>query len=388
MTPSATTGCIDIDDEVSVDIDPAIIDDLKPSNGDSDLHPDTFVSVAIAGLHYSADFTPGITRKKLKKGFRYYASDGRPITDEAEIARINKLAIPPAYTDVWICPDPLGFLQATGRDTRGRKQYRYHPRWRTTRDETKYARMMEFAAALPRIRQRVSSDLSRPGMSREKLLAAVVRLLETTMIRVGNDEYAKENQSYGLTTLQNDHVEIDGSKIRFRFRGKSGKTHDIDIRDRRLAAIVKRCRELPGEELFQYMDDGGELRSIGSDDVNAYLREISGADFTAKDFRTWAGTVLAAIALRELKEFDSRAQAKKNIVRAVESVASKLGNTTAVCRKCYIHPAILDSYMDGALAKTLHRQAAKKLGKEIQSLKPEEAMVLTLLERTLESRAK
>jgi len=383
MTPSATTGCIDIDDEVSVDIDPAIIDDLKPSKGDSDLHPDTFVSVAIAGLHYSADFTPGITRKKLKKGFRYYASDGRPITDEAEIARINKLAIPPAYTDVWICPDPLGFLQATGRDTRGRKQYRYHPRWRTTRDETKYARMMEFAAALPRIRQRVSSDLSRPGMSREKLLAAVVRLLETTMIRVGNDEYAKENQSYGLTTLQNDHVEIDGSKIRFRFRGKSGKTHDIDIRDRRLAAIVKRCRELPGEELFQYMDDGGELRSIGSDDVNAYLREISGADFTAKDFRTWAGTVLAAIALQEFEAFDSEAEAKKNVVRAVEAVAKRLGNTPSICRKCYIHPAIIESYIDGVMVDSIKQAAQRELKDNLKSLPPEEAAVVALLQSRL-----
>jgi len=383
MTPSATTGCIDIDDEVSVDIDPAIIDDLKPSKGDSDLHPDTFVSVAIAGLHYSADFTPGITRKKLKKGFRYYASDGRPITDEAEIARINKLAIPPAYTDVWICPDPLGFLQATGRDTRGRKQYRYHPRWRTTRDETKYARMMEFAAALPRIRQRVSSDLSRPGMSREKLLAAVVRLLETTMIRVGNDEYAKENQSYGLTTLQNDHVEIDGSKIRFRFRGKSGKTHDIDIRDRRLAAIVKRCRELPGEELFQYVDDGGELRSIGSDDVNAYLREISGADFTAKDFRTWAGTVLAAIALQEFEVFDSEAEAKKNVVRAVEAVAKRLGNTPSICRKCYIHPAIIESYIDGVMVDSIKQAAQRELKDNLKSLPPEEAAVVALLQSRL-----
>jgi len=381
MTPSATIGCID--DDAAVDVDPALIDDLRPSNGESDLHPDTFVSVALAGLHYSADFTPGITRKKLKKGYRYYRSDGRPITDAGDIARIDKLAIPPAYTDVWICPDPLGFLQATGRDARGRKQYRYHPRWRTVRDETKYARMMEFAAALPKIRERVSKDLSKSGMPREKLLAAVVRLLETTMIRVGNEEYAKENQSYGLTTLQNDHVDVNGATIHFRFRGKSGKTHDIDIRDRRLAAIVKRCRELPGEELFQYTDDGGEQRSIGSDDVNAYLREISGADFTAKDFRTWAGTVLAAIALQEFEAFDSEAEAKKNVVRAVETVAKRLGNTPSIRRKCYIHPAIIESYIAGAMAESIKQAARRELKDNLKSLPPEEAAVVALLQSRL-----
>jgi DNA topoisomerase-1 len=347
------------------------------------LHPDTIVSVVEAGLHYSADFTPGITRKKLKSGFKYYDPEGKAIVDQAEIKRINKLAIPPAYTDVWICPDPLGFLQATGRDARGRKQYRYHERWRTVRDETKYARMLAFASALPRIRERVDADLARSGMPREKVLATVIRLLETTRIRVGNEEYAKENNSYGLTTLQNEHVVVNGSTVHFHFRGKSGKEHVIDLRDKRLARIVKKCQELPGQELFKYVDENGALQSVGSSEVNAYLREISGDDFTAKDFRTWAGTVLAAMALQEFESFDSQTQAKKNVVRAIESVAKRLGNTPSVCRKCYVHPAIIDAYVDGSMLEAMKQAAREELSENLKLLQPEEAAVVALVESRL-----
>jgi len=353
-------------------------------------HPpaDPAKAAAVVNLQYVSDESPGIRRKKIGTGFTYLGVTGKPVRDDQTLRRIQSLVIPPAWTEVWISGQSNGHLQATGFDARGRKQYRYHPRFRQVREQAKYTRVLAFAKSLPKIRRRVTRDLKLPGLPREKVLAAVVRLLETTLIRVGNDEYAKSNNSFGLTTLQDRHAHIRGSKIRFVFKGKSGIEHEIDLQDPRLAHIVKQCQDLPGQELLQYVDENGKVCDVGSTDVNQYIQSIAGQEFTAKDFRTWAGTVLAAIALRELKEFDSRAQAKKNIVRAVESVASKLGNTTAVCRKCYIHPAILDSYMDGALAKTLHRQAAKKLGKEIQSLKPEEAMVLTLLERTLESRAK
>jgi DNA topoisomerase I len=269
------------------------------------------------------------------------------VRDVATLSRIRALAIPPAWRAVWICPRADGHLQATGRDARGRKQYRYHSRWRETRDETKYGRMLEFAAALPAIHRRVGRDLARHGLPREKILATVVRLLETTLIRVGNEEYARENDSFGLTTLRTRQVRVNGSKVRFQFRGKSGVEHAIELEDRRMAAIVKRVRELPGQELFQYVDEDGSLRSVGSADVNAYLKEISGEDFTSKDFRTWAGTLLAARALGRLGGFKSQAQAKRNVVTAVEAVARLLGNTAAVCRKCYIHPAVLEGYLAG-----------------------------------------
>jgi DNA topoisomerase-1 len=342
-------------------------------------------AAAAVDLKYASDESPGIRRKKAGTGFTYIDAKGKGLRDEATLRRIKSLVIPPAWTEVWISPDSNGHLQATGFDARHRKQYRYHPRFREVREQTKYTRMLDFARALPRIRRRVARDLRLTGLPREKVLAAVVRLLEMTLIRVGNDEYAKSNRSFGLTTLQDKHAHINGSRthVRFEFKGKSGVAHEIDLADPRLARIVKQCQDLPGQELLQYVDEEGAVRDIGSTDVNQYIQEIAGDGFTAKDFRTWAGTVLATLALQELEQFDSQAQAKKNIVRAVESVAAKLGNTKAVCRKCYIHPAILESYVDGSMLRTLEQRARTKLSKEIRSLKAEEAMVLTLLEQRL-----
>src|SRR5918995_3452815 len=260
---------------------------------------DAVTSAQEAGLRYVSDRRPGIRRRMGPLGFKYVASTGGAIRNKSEIARINKLAIPPAWTDVWICPDRRGHIQATGRDAKGRKQYRYHPEWRACRDETKYDRMLVFADALPKIRHRTKADVARTGLSREKVLATVVQLLEKSLIRVGNDEYAKANRSFGLTTMRNKHVRVRGSRVQFEFRGKSGKRHSIDVNDKRLARIVKACQDLPGQELFEYIDDVGERHDVGSADVNAYLKEITGEDFTAKDFRTWAGTVLACAALRE-----------------------------------------------------------------------------------------
>jgi DNA topoisomerase-1 len=319
---------------------------------------DPLESARVAGLRYVNDeTTPGIRRIGSKQRVRYLLPNGRTLADQNEIQRIKSLGIPPAWTDVWICPIANGHLQATGRDARGRKQYRYHPRWREVRDEVKYGRLIAFADALPMIRRRTDADLRRPGLPREKVLAAVVQLLEKTLIRVGNEEYARHNGSVGLTTMKDGHAKINGGKVRFAFRGKSGIEHAIDLDDRRLARIVKACRDLPGYELFQYLDDDGGTQTIDSADVNAYLREISGQDFTAKDFRTWAGTVLAAQALAEVERFSSNTEAKRNVVKAIESVAKRLGNTRAVCRKCYIHPAILDAYMDGATIKTIAARA-------------------------------
>jgi DNA topoisomerase-1 len=334
-----------------------------------------------AGLRYTTDRRPGIRRVRNGRSFRYITPEGRVLRSRSALRRIRGLVIPPAWTNVWICPDERGHLQATGRDARGRKQYRYHPRWREVRDETKYHRLIGFAQTLPTIRRRTEADLRRPGLSREKVLATVVRLLEKTLIRVGNDEYARENRSYGLTTMRDGHVEVTGARVRFSFRGKSGVEHEIDLNDRRLAQIVRKCRDIPGYDLFQYYDEKDEPHPIGSGDVNAYLKEITGEDYTSKDFRTWAGTVLAAQMLQELDTFHSESQAKKNIVRAVESVAAKLGNTKAVCRKCYIHPAILDSYIDGSMLKTVAQRArgAARNG----SLGAAEAAVLGLLQRRL-----
>ena len=293
--------------------------------------------------------------------------------------------IPPAWTDVWICPSPDGHLQATGRDARGRKQYRYHPRWREVRDESKYDRMMAFAAALPAIRQRTDADLGRPGLPRAKVLAAVVRLLETTLIRVGNEEYARTNKSFGLTTMRDRHVKVGKSGIRFEFLGKSGVKHEIDLADARLARVVGRCRDLPGQELFQYLDEDDQPRTIDSADVNAYLREAAGREFTAKDFRTWAGTVLASLALREFEAFDSEAQARKNILRAIENVAERLGNTPSVCRKCYIHPEVIEAYLDGSMLQTLKQRAEAEIKGGLARLKPEEAAVVALLQQRLKA---
>jgi DNA topoisomerase-1 len=336
-----------------------------------------------ARLRYVSDSRPGIRRKRAGKGFSYVGPDGAPIRDDETLRRIKSLAIPPAWQEVWICAQANGHLQATGRDAKGRKQYRYHPRWRATRDETKYAHMIAFGQALPHIRKRIGRDLSLPGLPREKVLATVVRLLETTLIRVGNAEYARSNQSFGLTTLRDRHVQIEGTTLRFEFRGKSGVRHSLDLRDRRLAQIVKRCRDLPGYELFQYIDDAGQHQTIESADVNDYLRAISGEDFTAKDFRTWAGTVLAALALQEFESFDSQTQAKKNVVSAIQNVAERLGNTPSVCRKCYVHPAIIDAYLEGETLDALRQRTEQELTGDLANLAPEEAAVLVLLQQRL-----
>jgi len=337
-----------------------------------------------AGLRYVSDRSPGITRVRVATGFGYRHRDGSKVTDEETLTRIRKLAIPPAYEMVWICPSPNGHLQAVGRDARGRKQYRYHPRWRAVRDEGKYGKVLVFGKALPRIRERVEHDLSRHGLPREKVLAAIVRLLETTLMRIGNEEYARTNKSYGLTTLRNRHVKVEGaSRIRLDFRGKRGTEYHIDLRNKRLAAIVRRCQDLPGQELFQYLDEGGTPRTVSSEDVNDYLREITGEEITAKDFRTWAATNLAALAFRELESFDTAAPTKKHVVQAVEAVAKMLGNTPAICRKSYIHPAIVDGYLDGSLRAALKRRADAKLANSSSGLKAEEVAVMAFLSRTL-----
>ena len=306
-------------------------------------------SAKAAGLRYVADEPPGICRIKTGTGFKYKSGHGKVLRDERTLKRIRSLAIPPAWTDVWICPHENGHLQATGRDARGRKQHRYHPLWREVRDATKYDQMIEFGETLPRLRQRIARDLARPRLVREKVLATIVRLMDLTSIRVGNDEYAKQNGSYGLTTMKDQHARIRGERIQFSFRGKSGKRHCIEIEDRRLAGIVKHCQDIPGQDLFQYFDGEGRQRDVTSGDVNDYLREISGTDFTAKDFRTWAGTVLMAQALKATEPFHSQTQAKKHIKQAIAVVAEKLGNTPAVCRKCYVHPFVIDGYMDKKL---------------------------------------
>jgi len=305
----------------------------------------------IAGLRYVTDRMAGIRRIGTNKTFRYFGPNGRLIRDASTLTRIRALVIPPAWTDVWICPIEEGHLQAVGRDARRRKQYRYHARWREVRDETKFDRMAAFGKVLPKIRARVKRDLARQGLPKEKVLATIVRLLETTLARVGNEEYTKQNGSYGLTTLRNRHVDVTGAKVDFYFRGKSGVKHQLSVTDPHLAKIVKRLRDLPGYELFQYVNGDGERRSIGSADVNEYIREISGADFTAKDFRTWAGTVLAIDALCECKPFSTKKQAQRNIVEAVKKVAETLGNTVAVSRKCYIHPGVFEKYVRGALSR-------------------------------------
>jgi DNA topoisomerase-1 len=332
-----------------------------------------------AGLRYVSDERPGITRRRVGKGFSYRTPQGGPLRDAATLRRIRALAIPPAWTQVWICPHPEGHIQATGRDARGRKQYRYHARWRQVRDAAKYDHLLDFARALPAIRTRIEADMARPGLPREKVLATVVHLLETTLIRVGNDDYARQNDSFGLTTLQDRHVRIEGSELRFAFKGKAGKVWRLGLRDRRVARIVRACQDLPGQELFQYADDAGETRDVTSADVNAYLREITGRDVTAKDFRTWAGTVLAAIALREFERVDSRAAAQRNIRRAIERVSARLGNTPTICRRCYVHPAVLDGYLDGGLAEEIEAEAVAALRGDLAELPPEEAAVLALL---------
>ena len=346
------------------------------------LHPAR--SARAAGLHYVSDATPGIAREGEAGAFRYRRPDGRPVRDEAVLKRIRSLAIPPAWRAVWICPREDGHLQATGRDARARKQYRYHPRWREARDETKYGRLPTFARALPRIRRRVRADLARPGLPREKALATVVRLLETTLIRVGNEAYARENESFGLTTLRGRQVRVEGATLRFRFRGKSGVQHSVELTDRRMAAIVKRMRELPGEALFTCVDEAGETRAIESGDVNEYLKEAAGEDFTSKDFRTWAGTLLCARELRRLDEPRSVAEGRRSVVRAVEKIAKALGNTRAVCRKCYIHPRVIECYLDGRLQRLMNGAAEEAaLARVLRARPAPEPRLDRLLRRSL-----
>jgi DNA topoisomerase-1 len=338
-------------------------------------------SAKAAGLRYVRDELPGITRRLRGRHFQFFDPTGKRITEASEIARIRALAIPPAYKDVWISPIVNGHLQATGRDSRGRKQYRYHKRWREVRDETKFGRMIDFGHALPTIRAKLQEHLGLPGLPREKVLATVVQLLETTLIRVGNEEYAKDNASYGLSTLEGRHVQIEGSTVRFRFRGKSGVRHAVDLHDRRLARIIRACRDIPGQELFAYVDDAGEHRNIDSEAVNEYIREISGADFTAKDFRTWVGTVVCAVMLANCPPFESESEAKKNVVETIRQVAQRLGNTAAVCRKCYVHPSVIETYLEGGTLRRGKVRGSRK--RPAKGLNLEEKATLQMLKRRL-----
>lgn len=358
---------------------------MTQTRGQPPSHADDHAVAAAraAKLRYVSDRKPGISRVKTEDGFDFFNPDGSLITDEDEIKRIRKLAVPPAYTDVWICHDPRGHLQAVGRDARGRKQYRYHAKWRTVRDEAKYGKMLTFGRVLPMIREQVQHDLRLRGLPKRKVLAAIVALLETTMMRVGNEEYARQNKSYGLTTLRDRHIKVKGGHVEFDFRGKHGVDHHIDLDDRRLARIVEQCRDIPGQDLFQYLDQDGERHGIGSEDVNHYLHEISGEAITAKDFRTWAATNLAAEALAELERFDTQAAAKKEVVRAVESVAKRLGNTPAICRKCYIHPAVFEGYLDGSLAEGLKQRADALLDHPPAGLTAQEVALTAFLSRHL-----
>lgn len=336
------------------------------------------------GLRWVGDDQPGIRRQKRGRGFRYLLPDGEPVSSAATLERIRKLAIPPAYSDVWICSTADGHIQATGRDARGRKQYRYHPRFREVRDSTKYEHMLNFARALPAIRARIGHDMKQCGLPREKVLATIVHLLETTMIRVGNADYAKRNNSFGLTTLRDRHVKVEDGELRFQFKGKGGKLWRLKVKDRRVAKIVKASQDLPGQHLFQYLDENGNQHEVTSGDINAYLREISGRDITAKDFRTWNGTVLAAMALTEYEQTDSEAAMKRNIRQAVEVVAARLGNTPAICRKCYVHPEVFASYLGQILTREALESMECDLRGGLSELRPEEAVILAFLQKRLD----
>lgn len=340
---------------------------------------DPVESATLAGLRYVHDTEPGIHRRRRRRGFIYVAPNGRVVQDPGTLDRIRHLAIPPAYTGVWICIDPSGHLQATGLDARTRKQYRYHLRYRAVRDQAKFGKMVAFGKVLPRIRKQVDADLALPGLPRARVLAATVRLLESTAIRVGNEEYARINHHFGLTTLRNEHVAVEGATLRFRFTGKHGKLYSGHVTDRRLASIVQRCQDLPGQELFKYVDDGGGLRSISSTDVNEYIHAIGGQPFTAKDFRTWAATILAVEALREMEVRSTRRGIQKAIVRAIDRVAAQLNNTPAVCRKYYVHPAVLDAFAAGTLPDQVRSVRGPRGG--VGGLDPFEAEVMALLRR-------
>ncbi len=336
-------------------------------------------SARAAGLRYISDDMPGIRRRKAGKGFSYRDARGSLMRDARTLERIRKLAIPPAWSDVWICPTANGHLQSTGRDARGRKQYRYHADWRSVRDETKFGRMLAFGEALPKIRERVEASLSARGLPRDKVIATVVWLLEATLIRIGNREYARKNGSFGLTTLRDGHVDIQGSRLRFEFRGKSGKDHSVEIQDRRVARIVRQCRDLPGQTLFQYLDEDGERQKITSEDVNAFLKETTGEDFSAKDFRTWGGTVLALAVLLEVGACESEKEANKAVVDTIRQVSENLGNRPAICRKYYVHPVVIETFVEGRLEEALEGTVAGSPEEEAGELHHLESKVLSLL---------
>ncbi len=356
-----------------------------PTPNGSEVVLDPEAAAREAHLRYVSDRMPGIRRAPAENGFTYLDADGAPVEDETVLKRIRSLVIPPAWQEVWICRLAHGHLQAVGRDARGRKQYRYHPRWRVVRDEAKYGKMLVFGRVLPTIRNAVEHDLALPGFPKRRILAAIVRLLERTLARIGNEEYAQANKSFGLSTLRNRHAKVDGARVTFDFRGKHGIVRHVELQDRRLANIVRRCREIPGQALFQYIDEAEEHHAVASEDVNEYLREVSGEEVTAKDFRTWAATNLAALALRELEQFDSATKAKKNVVQAVEAVSRMLGNTPAICRKCYIHPAIFEGYLDGSLAVALKERGEAALAEPDSGLTAEEVAVTAFLTRRLEA---
>jgi DNA topoisomerase I len=336
-----------------------------------------------AGLRYVSDDQPGYTRKPKSDDFEFFDTDGKAIRDETRLLRIRRLAVPPAYKDVWICPSPNGHIQATARDARGRKQYRYHERWREARAENKYDRMLVFGQALPKIRRRVNKDMGLRDLPRNKVLATVVHLLGRTFIRIGNEEYARENKSFGLTTMRDRHIDVKGAKLSFSFRGKSGVQHEIDVNDRRLANIIRKLQDLPGQDIFQCEDETGEVRNITSQDVNDYLAEITGEEFTAKDFRTWAGTVLTAMALSAQGPAENETQAKENIKVAITAVARILGNTPTVCRKCYVHPVVLESYLDGDMIEGLKQKTEETLSENLEDLRAEEAAVMSFIQAKL-----
>ena len=359
----------------------------KKQNGEATISADSIEAAEDAGLRYVSDEQPGFSRRRKGEEFEYFDTKEKPVRDEQRLLRIKRLAIPPAWSDVWICPSPNGHIQATGRDARRRKQYRYHERWREIRDENKYDRLINFGKALPKIRRRVRKDLALRGLPRAKVLATIVQLLERSLIRVGNEEYARENKSFGLTTMQDRHVGVKGSKLRFRFRGKSGREHEVDVTDRRIARIVSKLQDLPGQDLFQYLDDEGEVRDISSQDVNEYLREITGEDFSAKDFRTWAGTVLAAVALGSTGASKTKKQAKANIKDAIGAVAEILGNTAAICRKCYIHPDVLEAYLKGNCINGFKPKTREEVETKGIDLASAQTAVLRFLQTSLSERS-
>jgi DNA topoisomerase-1 len=342
-------------------------------------------SAEAAGLRYVSDIMPGIRRKRAGRGFAYMRPDGSLIGNGTELARIKALVIPPAWNEVWICPHPQGHIQVTARDARGRKQYRYHPKYRAIRDETKFERMLEFSELLPILRDRVEQDLLLPGLPRDKVLASVVRLLEKTLIRVGNEEYARENKSYGLATMRRRHVEVSGHTLKFDFRGKSGLSHSVAVTDRRVARIVQHCQELPGQELFQYLDDDEKRQTIDAGDINDYLKRASGREVTAKDFRTWSGTMLAAFELRTLGPGQTEKEARANVVKAIDKVAQRLGNTRAVCRKYYIHPVVLESYLAGSIPPIPPQPANPKRERPSGALRRDELAVLAFIQSQMEA---